>query len=1720
MKPNRFFTTLVIAVFTSAAVYGHGNDSPQGFAGDYNGSITTGGGYDPYTGNAKRVIEDIVVPGSVGAYPLKWTRILNTRGHVFEVGGTWRHSYAWEIAIITPAPRPPHCPPYDGPIAIVNMPDGRVIEWMADGSDNTQESPEGLNFALVPVTVAGVAGHDFLLTDGGKVRFRNTAFTRTGQAGQFYAELAREIVDPYGQITTLEYESYVGANQIPKLLKVKEPGGRYLQINYLGSVPAPIGSVQAFDGRGNLLETVTYTYTTPVSGFIEPYLTHVAYANGTVANYTYEPTFYRSQFSTCDDVRFAGPMRYIEYEYALGQGVGGGQVKAEKNANHQVVSEVWYPPVTSQGNPDQYLRTETRGDGATRKFDYEGGSPLKSFTDFKNQKTTMSEQWFGLLSQDYPTSYRVRTTTDARGKQTKRIFRIWTNALQKIVYHDNTFVTFEYSNADYPYFLKARTDERGNRTEHLRDANNRITRTNYPPDEDGVQPFETFEYNAFSQIVKHRLTNGAYEHFEYDTRGLLMKKWSPTLNPTPLAGDDKTTYTYYASGPWIDRVESETDPRGNVTFYEYDRTFDGSGQMTTTPAAGRGLVTKIRFPNDTHGGAYASGTSRSYGFNKWGDKVWEENEKAERTTYTYDIYGRVTSVKDPINPPATSTYGAGSAAEKLTANVPDTITSPMGIVTTNVYDENLRKTSTTTKGSDGTLPATTTFEYDEVGNPTKVIDPLNHATTTTYDDRNRKETVKDALNHVTTFGYDDAGNVETITRPDMNVLNPETKTYDKLNRVLTNSVPVDNIAANNLITKWKYNPSGTVLSVTDPKNQKTTFEYDAADSKKKMIYPVVAPAVADYEEWTYDGNKNLVARRTVNGAVQNFGYDARNRKENMWWTSDGSVPNFTADSANFKYDKAGHLNSAINPTSSIVRDYDAAGRMLFDEQILPPPPPVMPVTVVSRKTHGAAGDFDINLPLSGMVAVEPRSGASGHKIVLTFAHAISYTGAPSITAGTGTIDSTTTSPDGTQVTLNLSGVADAQTIVVTLAGVTDGTVVNNVSVGMALLLGDVSGDGTVTGSDKSLCQAQAGAPVSAANFLNDVNLTGSITGVDVNTIAAHKGTELPAASPLAQTPPANRQVYVRYEYDADGKQKRLSVDGAEYDRTFTYDAIGRFEKIKNTVGGAELFQYVYDTASNETQRRNLINGVDQIYTRDVLNRMERRDLKKAGSVFSYEAYGFDVMSRLASVTREDNKRDAFTYDYSSQLTSANYGLTYNGTTWVNPARPVSYTWDKAGNRDQVVDNGATNSYTTTILNQYLMAGASVVTNGSEHEISEYQGKSYRYVNDERLAKISSAADTYEMVYDALGRCVKRTLNGVITYYVYDGEKPILEYNNVYQRVAANLYGKGIDEILMRTDYTVTPNVTTYYQDDHEGSVTHLTDGSGNVIERYKYDAFGAPTIYEPSPSLVTRPSSLFGNRFLFTGREYAEKFGVYEYRNRAYHPGLGRFTSEDPMGFAAGDNNLFRYCGNDPVDRVDPTGTIALLTPWAQAMLWQGGGPGAVSEQIKKIEAANNDGGSVSLSLIADIRRPDPQAGEKMNQTVTVKANGTWSETHKTGSTNTGRVDWPGLPKYFADVTPVKGTPNAYNVSMKGYSVSTPLMAATAPFLGLAAPALLSIHYSFRGTVNFSSHTASLGGWHSRYPSFSGQIAGRTVFDRFQSWPPLIGLLPGLEVRDHGQTRF
>ena len=167
-------------------------------------------------------------------------------------------------------------------------------------------------------------------------------------------------------------------------------------------------------------------------------------------------------------------------------------------------------------------------------------------------------------------------------------------------------------------------------------------------------------------------------------------------------------------------------------------------------------------------------------------------------------------------------------------------------------------------------------------------------------------------------------------------------------------------------------------------------------------------------------------------------------------------------------------------------------------------------SAVSRKVHGGSGTFDIDLPLTGNAAVECRSGSAGgnHQFVVTFANAVSVESV-SVTSIDGQA-SAQPSVNGAEVTLDLTAVANAQTLQITLVNVSDGTSTGNIVIPMGVLAGDTTGNGSVTGSDVGQTKAQSGQSVTAGNFRADVTANGgSITASDIGLVKSQSGTQLP-----------------------------------------------------------------------------------------------------------------------------------------------------------------------------------------------------------------------------------------------------------------------------------------------------------------------------------------------------------------------------------------------------------------------------------------------------------------------------------------------------------------------------------------------------------------------------------------------------------------------------------
>ncbi|MBA2431981.1 MAG: hypothetical protein H0V56_07680, partial [Chthoniobacterales bacterium] len=121
-------------------------------------------------------------------------------------------------------------------------------------------------------------------------------------------------------------------------------------------------------------------------------------------------------------------------------------------------------------------------------------------------------------------------------------------------------------------------------------------------------------------------------------------------------------------------------------------------------------------------------------------------------------------------------------------------------------------------------------------------------------------------------------------------------------------------------------------------------------------------------------------------------------------------------------------------------------------------------------------------------------------------------GSAAVASGAGFVSSSQIGSDAREYAVNLSGIANAQRVTVTLSNVTDSLQHNSASVPITLgfLLGDTNGNGSVTASDIGQVKGQSGQPVTATNFRTDVTANGgSITASDIGLVKSASGTQLP-----------------------------------------------------------------------------------------------------------------------------------------------------------------------------------------------------------------------------------------------------------------------------------------------------------------------------------------------------------------------------------------------------------------------------------------------------------------------------------------------------------------------------------------------------------------------------------------------------------------------------------
>lgn len=379
--------------------------------------------------------------------------------------------------------------------------------------------------------------------------------------------------------------------------------------------------------------------------------------------------------------------------------------------------------------------------------------------------------------------------------------------------------------------------------------------------------------------------------------------------------------------------------------------------------------------------------------------------------------------------------------------------------------------------------------------------------------------------------------------------------------------------------------------------------------------------------------------------------------------------------------------------------------------------------------------------------------------------------------------------------------------------------------------------------------------------------------------------------------------YLAYTYDSAGR-RTTCTNQLGHVLTYAYDSVGRLSSIVDADEGS-MVHYQYDD-TGRLSRKTLGNGVYTAYAYDAASQiLSLVNYRPDDTVLSQFDYEYDSLGRRISMTTLEGTW-LYEYDDLGQLTA-----------WTDPAgRDVEYVYDALGNRVTEVDNDISTGYTVNNMNQYTHVGNATYTYDSDGNMQSKTDSAgtttYEYNDENRLVRVVvPSGGVCDYIYDGLGNRVAVIENGVATQYVHDpiGLVDVVgEYTDNGDVAARYVHGYGL------TSRIVNIGDAGFYSFDALGNTSEITAETGQIQSQYSYEPFGS----------VFSMSETLSNPFRFVG-EYGvmlEHNNLEFMRARLYDSATGHFVAMDPIGLGGGDLNLYRYVHNQPIDIIDPEGTI------------------------------------------------------------------------------------------------------------------------------------------------------------------------------------------------------
>lgn len=528
----------------------------------------------------------------------------------------------------------------------------------------------------------------------------------------------------------------------------------------------------------------------------------------------------------------------------------------------------------------------------------------------------------------------------------------------------------------------------------------------------------------------------------------------------------------------------------------------------------------------------------------------------------------------------------------------------------------------------------------------------------------------------------------------------------------------------------------------------------------------------------------------------------------------------------------------------------------------------------------------------------------------------------------------------------------------------------------------------------------------------DYDRNGNIVGVTPPERPMHRVAYTPADRPLQYTSGQASTVFgynserqltsittpdgTNIVFGHDGSGRLSTLTSGDKSISLTYDHASRVAKVSSD---EDVIRYEYDGPLVSTIHiGGAVSGAIS-YTYDDDLRVTSQAVEGSSSItFGYDPDGLLLAAGALALTRDTQNglltattlgvvQDRRTYNEFGELavyeaSTGDTSLLATSLTRDVIGRVVSaggrgYEYDTAGRLVRVTDDGSVlaeygydqNSNRTV----HRWPGGSVVATYDERDrLLAYGNATFTYTESGDLRTMKLAGSETSFTYDGLGNLQSVLLPGgrTISYLIdpkgrrvgkkIDGE---LVQGWLYSdelRIVAELDGAGIhvSRFVYGTrhnvpDYMIRGGVAYRLLTDHVGSPRLVVNAStGAVAQRIEYDAFGSVTV-DTAPGFQP---------FGFAGGLYDRHTGFVRFGARDYDPQVGRFISQDPLGFSGGSANFYAYAFNDPINFVDPNGMVTLpLVGWVDA--GEGAGAAALEQWADHI----TDPATTGLDLVGSV---------------------------------------------------------------------------------------------------------------------------------------------------------